>query len=108
MPARFLAQSVDHVPGVDVEVGDTRRQAARVEDHAGDADRRLEQVRSNAVDQCPERRVSGDEVAMAIGDDRRIGTVPGEKPLERVADRVDPWIIEIALLVGRRVAGGEQ
>jgi hypothetical protein len=84
MSARFLAQGVDHVPGVDVEVGDARREAARVEDHAGDADRRLEEVGGNVIDQCPERRASGDEVAMAIGDDRRVGTVPGEKPLERL------------------------
>jgi hypothetical protein len=33
--ARLLAKGVDHVPGVDAEVGDTRRHPARVEDHTG-------------------------------------------------------------------------
>ena len=47
---------------------------------------RLEQLRCHAVGERRERVVGGEQVVLAVDDERRIGFMGAEKAVERLAD----------------------
>jgi hypothetical protein len=75
---------------------------------AQDVDRRVEQLAGDAGGQQRHGAVGGDHPPVAIDDQRRVGLVPGEDALERLADRTHLGLGQVALPVGGRVPRGEQ
>ena len=90
------------------EVGDPRGEPVRVQARAQDVGRRGEQVLGQPAHHQPGRPVVGDERPAAVDRQRRVGVVAVEHELDRVLDRLHLWLVERALLVDRRIAGGEQ
>ena len=91
------------------QVASARRQPVGVHAEADHVDGRFEQVRGDAGgEQRQGGRVGGDEVPQPVDDHGRVGLVPGEDHVERAAHRVHLGVVERALPVHRRVAGGHQ
>ena len=90
------------------EVGDPRREPVGVQARAQHVGGRREQVLGQPGHHQPGGPVVGDERPAAVDRDRRVGVVAVEHELDRVVDRLHLGLVERALLVDRRVAGGEQ
>ena len=101
-------EALEHVRAPLAQVGDPRCDAVRMEAHAQDVERRLEQLGRDARRQQRHRAVGGQHLPGAVDDKRRVGLVPREDQGERVADRRHLRVVERVLLVDRRVTGRQQ
>ena len=90
------------------EVRDPRGEAVRVQARAQDVHRRCEQVLGQARHQHPRAAVVRDERPAAVDGDGGVGVVAVEDELDRLVDGLHLGLVERALLVDGRVAGGEQ
>ncbi len=113
---RRVAAAQRDLPGEPVEqmgpplgqVRDPRRQPFGMEAQAQHVHRRLEQVRRHPVHQQPHGPVGGQHLPGVVDHHRWIGVVAVEDQGDRLAHRLHFGIGQLALLIDRRVAGGEQ
>jgi hypothetical protein len=105
---RLAPEPVEQMRAPLAEVHDPRRHALRVEAQAQDVDRLLEQVPGDAGREQRDRRVACDEAPVTVDHDGRERLVRTQEALERLAHRAHLRLVEVALAVGRRVAGREQ
>jgi hypothetical protein len=96
---------VQHVPAPLAEVGDARCHALRVQ---GEPVGVRAHVLRAPVGQDPLARVGGDDLAVLVDDDRRVGHVCVEDVGERAEDRGKVGAVERRLRVGGRVAGRQE
>jgi len=91
-------------------VDEQRAESPRVHPEPQHVDRRREQRRVDvdAVGQHRHRRVGGDEVPVAVDDDRRVGLVAAEDQVERLTHRRELGGVQRALRKRRGVARGQQ
>jgi hypothetical protein len=90
------------------QVDDPRRHAFGVEAQAQDVHRWLGEVRGRALDEQGHGAVRAHEAPVAIDDDRRERLVAAQHAIDRLAHRPHLGLVEVALGVRGRVAGGEQ
>ena len=105
---RLAAEAVEQVRAPLAEVHDPRREPLGVQAQPHDVHGRLEQVRGHAVGEEADGAVGGHEPPVAIDDERRVGLVAAEDPVERVAHGPHLRLVEPALRERGRVAGREQ
>ena len=106
---RYLArEAVQEVAPPFTEVQDSRRDSIGMEREADAVDRRLQQLRRDAVEQRTECPVGGDQIPPSVDGDRRVWLVAGEYVTQGVANRRELEVIERPRVVLRRVAGREQ
>jgi hypothetical protein len=96
---------VQHVPAPLGEVGDARCHALRVQ---GEPVGVRAHVLGGPLGQDPLARVGGDDLAVLVDDDRRVGHVRVEDVRERGKDRGDVGAVERRLRVGGCVAGRQE
>ena len=104
----LAAEPVEQVRAPLAEVDDPRRHALGVEAEAQDVDGRLEEVVRRAADEQRDGAVGGDEPPVAVDDHGRTRLVTAQDPVDRLADRPHLRLVEVALRVGGREAGGEE
>jgi hypothetical protein len=85
---RYLAlEAVQEVASPFAEIQDSRRDSIGMQREADAVDRRLQQLRRDAVEQRTECPVGGDQIPPSVDGDRRVWLVAGEYVTQGVANR---------------------
>jgi hypothetical protein len=90
------------------QVGDARGHPLRMQGDAQHVGRRGQQVLGHAGGQQRDAGVAGQQLPVAVDDDRGVRLDPGQHLLDRLAHRFHVGVLQGALLVDGGVAGGQQ
>ena len=90
------------------QVEDARGHALGMERHAQGVHGRLHQVRRHALGEQRHAAVSGEQLPLLVHHRRRVGLVPAQHQLDRLAHRLHLRVVERALPVDRRVTGRQE
>ena len=104
----LTAEAGQDVPAPGSEVADARRQPVRVQAEPQDVDRRLQQVRRQAGQQCGHPAVRLQQVPAAVDDERWVRLERREHALDAFADRAHVGVVERPFPERRSEARGHQ